>query len=224
MLPLWKLLGFVLYVALFFFACNGFYAWPEKSVSSAFFKVLPVAHCLFIALSSQSASAEHRTLRRSISLGLLFSMAGDALLVSPEDYRLPGGVCFAVAHLLYLRAFGRRPLGGIPVLLSFLIIFAFVSLYLWRHLTDGVSMLAYLLLVHVMAWRATVNFMLNKSLSSLCACLGGILFVASDVILFSEWFVAEHPASPMLVMVTYYLAQAGIAMATTTDVPKMKVY
>lgn len=218
MLPFWKLVGWVIYVALYMYACDGMNQWPEESLRSVGFKILPVLQCLFIVLSSQSQEPGHSSYKQNITLGLVLSIVGDGLLVYEKNREL-GGVFFAIAHMFYLRAFGTKPVGGGPTLVSFLVIWISIVYYLFPSLKGSEIALVpgYFLLLNIMAWRATVRYSYSQSLLDLLLCMGAILFVASDIVLLSEWLVAKRPLSAMVVMVTYYLAQLGISLSATDD-------
>lgn len=67
-----------------------------------------------------------------------------------------------------------------------------------------------------MVWRAVARVQLFEDLwtwTKLCSCGGGILFALSDFIIGFNMFVSPIPYSNMLIMVTYYAAQLGIALS-----------
>lgn len=67
-----------------------------------------------------------------------------------------------------------------------------------------------------MVWRAVSRVQLFEDLwtwTKLCSCGGGILFALSDFILGFNKFVSPTPYANMLIMVTYYAAQLGIALS-----------
>lgn len=67
-----------------------------------------------------------------------------------------------------------------------------------------------------MVWRAVARVQLFEDLwtwTKLCSCGGGILFAISDLIIGLNMFHAPVPHSQMLIMVTYYAAQLGIALS-----------
>ncbi|KFM64814.1 Lysoplasmalogenase-like protein TMEM86A, partial [Stegodyphus mimosarum] len=67
-----------------------------------------------------------------------------------------------------------------------------------------------------MVWRAVARVQLFEDLwtwTKLCSCGGGILFAISDFILGFNMFHSPIPYSHIVVMITYYAAQLGIALS-----------
>ncbi|XP_023226973.1 lysoplasmalogenase-like protein TMEM86A isoform X1 [Centruroides sculpturatus] len=75
-------------------------------------KCLPVGWlCIFVILHGMSLDEKH-TYSRRILTGLIFSCFGDLLLIWP-CYFIWGMLSFAIAHVLYILAFGMSPLNPI---------------------------------------------------------------------------------------------------------------
>lgn len=67
-----------------------------------------------------------------------------------------------------------------------------------------------------MVWRAVARVQLFEDLwtwTKLCSCGGGILFALSDFCIGFNMFVSPIPYANMLIMVSYYAAQLGIALS-----------
>ena len=71
-----------------------------------------------------------------------------------------------------------------------------------------------------MVWRAVSRVQLFDDLwtwTKLCSCGGGILFALSDLILGLNKFVSPIPYANMLIMISYYAAQLGIALSVVDN-------
>lgn len=126
----------------------------------------------------------------------------------------PGMAAFAVAHLLYLWAFGLTPLKPgllLPILLASI---PYYGLLLWHLPPDMVLPLtAYSLVLAVMLWRG-----LARGGST---CWGALLFTLSDAVLAWNLFVHPLPHAHLVVMATYYAAQVLIALSAFQS-PRLK--
>lgn len=59
-IPFWKLIGFVLYVALFMYVCNAHVDYPEETATSCVFKILPIVQLILIVYSTDLDWLESR--------------------------------------------------------------------------------------------------------------------------------------------------------------------
>jgi len=217
MLPIWKLLGFILYIVLYFSIFEPYDRWPPSSLKSSFFKVLPVAHLILTVISTSSEEETHTkppAYRRFVTLGLVFSIAGSSIL---WDYFRLGTVLFAVAQALYVLAFGFRPLGSGPMAASFGVIGTALYVYVVTDLKEGtelkVLLLVYTVLILIMAWRATAQFARDTTVENFCGCAGAVLFVISDLILAVDKWKGSFHNAPFWNMLTYFVAQLGITLS-----------
>lgn len=128
-----------------------------------------------------------------------------------------GMLSFGIAHLLYISGFGMKPLN--PIAGSVCATAAALGIFVLIDGCDGpyvVLVPIYTFLLMFMVWRAVARVQLFEDLwtwTKLCSCGGGILFVVSDVIIGINMFVSPIPYANMLIMVTYYAAQLGIALS-----------
>jgi len=170
-----------------------------------------------------------------VLLGLFFSSLGDLSLVFSSDpsYFFLGIFFFLVAHLLYILAFGLPFLSPFPVCPGYaLLLYGFGFLvYYFMLLPELPSNLAgavetYVGVICTMGWRAAARLCRQSSLSTFpgsrvqehnmslsvrSAVAGALLFLASDLILSFNRFVYPFHIGPFLTMLTYYIAQFGIA-------------
>jgi uncharacterized membrane protein YhhN len=159
--------------------------------------------------------------RNIILVGLTLSLAGDVFLMLPGNRFIPGLASFLAAHLAYVWAFSLG-VGFAPAQLPWLAPFALFGLvvlaYLWRGLPDAAlkgAVVAYLLVIVAMAWRAAVRAQspLVPSVSAVTALVGACLFLASDSILAVDRFRRPFRAAEPVVFASYWAAQSLIALS-----------
>lgn len=186
-----------------------------------FQKALPIW-----ALSATSWKGSSDVFSSLISVGLLFSSAGDMLLELDHDYPgkyfLFGLVAFLVAHLLYIKAFVTSDLSYKYASL----VLTFVSAYyvgIMRVLLPNmdqamvVPVLLYGLAISAMLFFSILRFFSRSTCtrsSRLCSLIGSVMFVASDSILAINKFAFPVPDAHFYVMITYYVGQTYIAAST----------
>jgi len=153
---------------------------------------------------------------------LLFSLAGDILLMLPEARFLPGLVLFLLAHLSYVLAFTwNRPqlmpgewLLGAAIAFLLAAVLPPVRAGLRRSGRSGLvgPVAAYALVLGAMLW-ASVGTLLHPSWLAAGAtwvALGGLAFFASDVSLVWDRFVAPLPGRRVTTHALYHLGQLAL--------------
>lgn len=160
--------------------------------------------------------ASDPTYRLFIVAGLLFSLAGDVFLMLPGHHFVAGLLSFLVAHIAYIAAFridvgfGARPF----VFLLFFVPAIVLLRMLWPHLQKlRVPVVLYVTVLIVMAGQAAARAMELDSAPAWLAASGGALFVVSDATLALNRFRRPFHAAQAIVMSTYVLAQALIALS-----------
>jgi uncharacterized membrane protein YhhN len=154
--------------------------------------------------------------------GLAFSLAGDVFLMLPgERFFLPGLVAFLLAHLCYI--VGLNPTLPPWPAFVFLVVVAAVGVTLYRSLATGLRRQGQTaLLLPVALYSLVLGLMLFSGWATLLrpewtplrrgvVILGASLFFASDAMLAWDRFVTPSCWFPLLVMVTYHLAQVALA-------------
>ncbi|XP_039100033.1 lysoplasmalogenase isoform X1 [Hyaena hyaena] len=173
----------------------------QPSWISALVKCLPVL-CLVAFLQAARSARGYRAL---LQAALLCSAAGDACLVWPEAF-LCGVAAFTGAHLLYLWAFGLRPLrpGLLLLVAPALLLYTGVLLL---HLPPDMApvLVTYSLVLASMLWRGLAR--------GGSARWGALLFTLSDSVLAWDAFAQSLPHARLVVMTTYYAAQLLIALS-----------
>ena len=177
----------------------------------------PACTLLVIAISLLGAGDGWRGIdayRRLVVAGLVFSLAGDVLLMLPDDRFVAGLAAFLVAHLCYLGAFTRGSgfttsnRSALPLAAAGATLLAL----LWPTLgAMRLPVLAYVLAILAMAWQALERSRLVSHDGAGWAAAGAVLFVASDASLGIDRFLSPIPGAPVVVLGTYYLAQWMIA-------------
>ena len=186
-----------------------------------FQKALPIW-----ALSATSWKGRADIFSSYVSVGLLFSSAGDMLLELDHDYPgkyfIFGLVSFLVAHLLYINAFRTSTLSYKYANLVFVVVLAYyvgIMRVLLPSMEEGmvVPVLLYGLAISAMLFFSILRFLSSRTCtksSRLCSLIGSVMFVASDSILAINKFAFPVPDAHFYVMVTYYVGQTYIAAST----------
>jgi len=205
----WQLLSLALAVAVVFLVRAEYAGAPAQVY---LFK--PLATILVMALTFPLAWGTADPYARFVLGGLVCSLAGDVFLMLPSDRFVAGLASFLVAHLFYVAAFTRD--GGFSrgsaTALPLVAIGAIVLSLLWPLLGPlRLPVLAYMLVILVMAWQALERSRLGAHDGAWWGAVGAVLFVASDSSLGLARFRGDFPGSRALILVTYYLAQWMIA-------------
>jgi uncharacterized membrane protein YhhN len=153
-------------------------------------------------------------------LGLLFSALGDTALLGRSDAAFVTGTgCFALTHVCYIAAFvlagdgpglvRRRPWLGLPYAGAGLV----ATLLLWPHLGGlAYAVVLYSALLTAMALTALNLVGRIPQRGAILVAAGALFFMSSDTTLAFARFdpVLAPPQAPLLVMLTYLIAQALI--------------
>jgi uncharacterized membrane protein YhhN len=144
---------------------------------------------------------------------LIFSLAGDVLLMLPSDKFVAGLAAFLVAHLCYIGGFLSDGPAGVAIAISAIIVAALLAplaVRIVRALQSEPELRG-----PVGAYILVIAMMLALALASgnALAAVGAVLFVASDAMIAWDRFVQPFPGAPMAIMVTYHLGQAGLVLS-----------
>lgn len=215
----WQFLSLALAVAVAFLL-RAEYAGVQGQV----FLFKPLATILVITLAFPLAWGTTDAYARCILAGLTCSLAGDVFLMLPGDRFVAGLASFLVAHLFYIGAFTRDGgcSHGSATALPLVAIGAIVLSLLWPFLGPlRLPVLAYMLVILVMAWQALERSRLGAHEGAWWGAVGAVLFVASDSALGLARFRGDIPGSRAFVLVTYYLAQWMIATSALVRAGRM---
>lgn len=167
----------------------------------------PAATALALAMALRAGGAY----ARAIAVGLAFAIGGDVFLMLPGDFFLYGLICFLLTHLAYIFAltrgvrFAARP----AVFAGFTLVAAGIVALLWPGVPGAMRgpVIGYALVISAMAAQAVTRARLAPSPAARLALWGSLLFLFSDTVLAFNRFRAPVPASPLLVLGSYYAAQ-----------------
>jgi len=176
--------------------------------------------CLFFWLYS-STGLQGNTFW--LGLGILFSLAGDVLLmISLDRIFLFGLAAFLFAHLSYITGF-KDGLGTVSAWSLLLLVFIAVSVIrMMRRIvgalrTKGENDLVYPVIIYgsvisamLYAAMSTIYDPAWKESAAFFVSLGAFLFCVSDVILAWDKFVSPIKNGRVFNIATYYLGQIGI--------------
>ncbi|CAF0765113.1 unnamed protein product [Brachionus calyciflorus] len=200
-----------------------FVLYPLKSESNLFFliiKCMPMIALLIFVLSNGFNLNFEYSYSRRIFTGLVFSMIGDACLVYPEEFFIFGVISFGIAHIIYLTAFGLKPLNHKFAVALFILALPISALYIpfLSNYVLKVIVPVYMGLLLSMLWRAVSRLQIfNKDVewtwTRLCCSIGAFFFVISDSVLSFDFFIYPIPYSHPTIMFTYYASQLGIALS-----------
>ena len=153
-----------------------------------------------------------------ISLGVLFSLAGDVFLMLRRDRFLAGLASFLAALLCYVVAFVN--VAGFPLSWPVSLILLGYGVYLlrrlWPHLGSyRIPVIVYSLVLLLMCAGAFHQLWSNASPRAWFAFIGAVMFVISDSLLALDRFESSAKRRQTLVMASYYAAQWLIAVSVT---------
>lgn len=169
-------------------------------------KPLPV----LLLASGAFRSAGAGTFRARLVFGLVLCATGDLILELGRF--VPGLVAFLVGHLGYVAAFTSevrepRPLRALP----FAAFGVAVLVLLWDGLGPmKVPVTLYTTAICAMMWRASALVSRERPWAT-AVLAGAIVFAASDTMIAVNKFHAPFPAARVLILSTYWLAQALVA-------------
>ncbi len=177
----------------------------------------PLATFTLVVLVARHAPTAAPRLRNAVLAGLVFSLAGDVLLMLSPNLFVAGLVAFLVAHLCYLRAFTLHARWFDDRLALAVLAAAAAAMLaaLWNSLPAALKapVLAYVVVIVAMAAQAWAIRRNRPSRATKSAAIGATLFVASDALLAIDRFRAPIPLASLWVLATYWLAQWGIAQS-----------
>jgi uncharacterized membrane protein YhhN len=174
----------------------------------------PLTLLLIISMAMQAALKRHNYYGLMIIVGLLFSLAGDILLMLPYHLFLFGLIAFLIAHIWYILAFssGRKVQFWRWSLLFFLSYGIFIFLVLFPSVGKlKLPVLMYVLVILIMGWQAYERWNEKREVADLLAFCGALFFILSDTVLAINRFIESFAWGRVLNLSTYFMAQWLIA-------------
>lgn len=161
----------------------------------------------------------NNSFHKKIFSGLLFSLAGDILLIfagEKPDLFIAGLVAFLIAQLCYITAFysdfNAAPGKNKGLLFASIIVFGVFCFSLYNYLSPTlgdlkIPVLVYAIIISSMAVFAANRFGRVNRVSFIMVFMGAIFFLASDTALAINKFSSPYAYSGIVIMATYMLAQ-----------------
>ena len=145
-----------------------------------------------------------------IVVGLVLSLAGDVLLMLPEQWFVAGLAAFLLAHLAYIVGMLQVDVSGVGALVGVVAVVVAAAM-VGRRIVAGAARSDPAMRAPVGAYLLVISAMVVVALGTgePWLIVAAALFYCSDGILGWNRFVGHVSWMPLAVMVTYHLAQAG---------------
>ncbi|XP_072125381.1 lysoplasmalogenase TMEM86A-like [Mobula birostris] len=188
------------------------YGLPEQPPDQlkVFLKCLPVLVLIILILEQQHGN--DFSFRLAVAMG--FAAAGDVCQLYKEHCFTHGVLASGIAYCLFAVAFGlkvdHKCLGALTCVV------AGAVYYLASPAVQAVSepvVLAYILSILLMIWRALAWWKNTHQCHSWCAVAGAIILATSNIILSNHIFEFPVPHSPCLITSSYYTGQLLLALS-----------
>lgn len=185
--------------------------WVAVQLQSRAEYVLKPATLALLAIAA--ATADLGDFKPLVVGALVFGLLGDVgLMLSGErtDFPFLAGLgAFLIGHVWYVVAFAVAGLDGLPLLAGLLVVCSIAGLVLPRVLRGAARSGGHGFAAVVAGYAAVLSTMAVLAVGTgiVETALGGVLFLVSDTLIARERFVAPVPRGPLLVIVTYHLAQ-----------------
>ena len=185
----------------------------------------PLATLLILAAAAFAWTPVSGRYRGWIVAGMVFSLAGDVLLMLPANLFVPGLVAFLGGHLCFITAFlGDSRLGTRPwAWLACLLVGGANLVLLWPSIPAALhpAVAVYGLVLSAMGAQALGRAWFHAgdalALPARRAAIGGLLFMLSDSLLAWNRFHGSVPLSTLWVLGSYYAALWFIARSVAQD-------
>jgi uncharacterized membrane protein YhhN len=145
---------------------------------------------------------------------LVFSLAGDVLLMLPREQFVGGLTAFLVGHLCYIAGLWTNGPALGWFLLAVVALAAIIGT-LGRTILPAVRRHEPALVPPVAAYMTVIGVMVATAIASgnLVAAVGAVLFATSDTMIAWDRFVGRFERAGLWIMVTYHLGQAGLVLS-----------
>lgn len=185
----------------------------------------PLATLLILVAAAFAWTPVSRRYRGWIVAGMVFSLAGDVLLMLPGNLFVAGLVAFLGGHLCFITAFvGDSRLGTRPwAWLACLLLGGANLVLLWPSIPAALrpAVSAYALVLSGMGAQALGRAWFHAgdalALPARRAAIGGLLFMLSDSLLAWNRFHGSVPLSTLWILGSYYAALWFIARSVAQD-------
>lgn len=155
--------------------------------------------------------------RMYIFLGLLFSLIGDVFLIFPKQHFKNGLVAFLIGHIFYIIAFSTFT--GFQYTLWIYVPIIIIGLVYFKNIVPyaekiKIPLIIYVMVIAIMGWMALERLNSMRTIGSLFAASGAVLFMVSDSMLAINKFRKSFFSAELIILSTYYTAQWLLALST----------
>jgi uncharacterized membrane protein YhhN len=167
-----------------------------------------------LAIAAMTLDARDGAARVWFVVALVLSLAGDVLLMLPNERFVEGLGAFLLAHLAYVVGFlvGGVHRGALAVaLVAALVVLGPIGVVLVRAARRTDPQVAPAVAVYVVVIAAMIVCAGGSRLGF--AIAGAALFAFSDATIATTRFVRALPYASLVIMVTYHLGQAGLVLS-----------
>jgi uncharacterized membrane protein YhhN len=171
------------------------------------FKLLPMAQIIYLPFYRESGL--NSVFSVLILGGLIFSIAGDVLLLLPDKYFKAGLISFLIAHLFYSYSFYYI---SESLRYEAFVIYALFGWLIYKYLKDSlgklrVPVIIYITVISIMGSLGLNQFANGNFQYSFQLFLASILFIISDSVLAINKFRKSFRAAELVILFTYYSSQ-----------------
>ncbi len=171
--------------------------------------IIPSLMAYYIAASS--------SINKLYILALVFSFAGDVLLLDKTDLFLFGIGAFLITQVLYVYLFSKG-LGNSPLakkIMAF-VPFSIFFVVLIRILKPGlegflIPVVIYGIAISIFGSISLLKYLVKKNKVNLNLFIGAVIFIISDSLIALHKFHEPRSFYPVVIMLTYIIAQYLIA-------------
>jgi len=155
-----------------------------------------------------------KSLNKLFVAGLFFSFLGDVLLLGTgELYFILGLLFFLIAHVFYilmvLKLLKKTQISQILIAsVPYLLVFIALINVLYSGLGEmKIPVIVYAITISVFGMTSLILFLQNKTNTTFLLVLGVLIFITSDAVLALNMFYEKQTFYPLLIMLTYVIAQ-----------------
>jgi len=184
----------------------------------------PLATILVLAMAATAAPLPSNRYRLLITGGLVWSLAGDVLLMWPASLFAAGLGCFLVAHFCYIGAFATHGAGRssrFVTLIPFALIAGTMLSLLWPGLGAlRIPVAVYVGTIATMAWQAFARALAKRNDAAWRGAIGALFFLTSDGALAINKFrapIGDRFTTTVIILGTYLVAQWMIGSTVGDD-------
>jgi len=208
--------------------------YEQSSVIGAFFKIIPIISLIgYVIVTRSQFPRKTKTINAEtlipediysfcVMFGLCVSLIGDLLVACPYLI-VPGGFLFMIVHLVYFTAIevsGRHK--GCSSSFAWLFVLLFLNTWLCTQANIDSYFLKILVLLYYVplflaGWKACAAAEDSPDDKAIMmACVGASCFMLSDFLVIMDHTGFPIPFAEFLYMLTYFGAQFGWAVSTST--------